>query len=67
MAENTFFSPSWWESLSISQQERIKNFIMNGVNPFTMEKEITYIDNDISFSGWDVQSIKNTRDTDTEH
>lgn len=32
-----------------------------------MEKEITYIDNDISFSGWDVQSIKNTRDTDTEH
>lgn len=67
MAENTFFSPSWWESLSINQQERIKNFIMSGVNPFAIKKEITYIDNDISFSGWDVQSIKNTRDTDTEH
>ncbi|MFM1700316.1 SEC-C metal-binding domain-containing protein [Aeromonas salmonicida] len=67
MAENTFFAPSWWGNLSISQQERIKKFIMSGVNPFTMEKEITYIDNDISFSGWDIQCIKNTKDTDTEH
>ena len=67
MAENTFFAPSWWGNLSINQQERIKKFIMSGVNPFTMEKEITYIDNDISFSGWDIQCIKNTKDTDTEH
>ncbi|WP_342609711.1 SEC-C domain-containing protein [Vibrio tritonius] len=57
-AENTFISPSWWDSLSDKQQEKIKTLIMSGVDPFEFEPEKLLLDDGIDFSGWQFESIE---------
>lgn len=56
-AENTFTSPSWWDSLLPAQKEKVEKLIMSGVDPFEMEPESRLIDDGVRFSGWDVESL----------
>ena len=57
LAENTFISPMWWNSLCERQKEKIETLIMSGVNPFEFEPESLLLDDGVSFSGWEVESI----------
>lgn len=58
LAENTFISPVWWDSLSDEQKDKIKSLIMSGLNPFESNDRNLLVDDGIIFSGWKVDSLK---------
>ena len=57
VAENTFTSPSWWESLTIQQKEKIENLIMSGVKLMDFDPDSLLIDDGIEFSGWEIATF----------
>jgi hypothetical protein len=57
VAENTFISPAWWNSLAPLQKNKIKSLIMSGVNPFEFEPNDLLVDDGIEFSGWEIDTI----------
>lgn len=50
-AENCFYSPDWWNSLSEKQKNKVEYLVMEGVNPFTYDPLKTLIDDGIHFPG----------------
>ncbi|HHF3138030.1 TPA: SEC-C metal-binding domain-containing protein [Vibrio alginolyticus] len=57
VAENTFTSPSWWDSLSSTHKAKVESLIMSGVNPFKLDPKSLLVDDGVSFPGWEVESI----------
>jgi hypothetical protein len=51
LAENTFISPKWWDTLEDSMRDKIKELIMTGVNPFTFEPDSLLVDDGINYPG----------------
>lgn len=58
VAENTFTSPIWWNGLSVEQKGKIEKLIMSGINPFEFEPNSLLVDDGISFSGWEIGSLR---------
>ncbi|WP_105244171.1 YecA family protein [Psychrobacter sp. Marseille-P5312] len=58
VAENTFISPVWWNSLSDKQKDKINSLIMSGINPFEPNDNNLLVDDGINFSGWEIGNIR---------
>lgn len=58
VAENTFISPVWWNSLSSEQKNKINSLIMSGISPFESNNDTLLVDDGINFSGWDIGGIR---------
>ena len=58
VAENTFISPIWWDSLSDEQKDKINGLIMSGVRPFEPNNDNLLVDDGVNFSGWNIGSIR---------
>jgi hypothetical protein len=57
VAENTFCSPTWWDSLQAHQKAKIEELIMNGVIPFMPESKTLLVDDNIDFHGWVCEKV----------
>lgn len=58
VAENTFISPIWWDSLSDEQTDKINDLIMSGISPFEPNNDNLLVDDGVNFSGWNIGSIR---------
>jgi hypothetical protein len=57
LAENTYMSPKWWDSLEDNMRDKIKELIMTGVNPLTFEPDSLLVDDGINYPGWTVDKV----------
>ncbi|PSU92655.1 hypothetical protein C0W42_00670 [Photobacterium kishitanii] len=58
VAENTFFSPSWWDELSKGEQSKIEDFIMADASPYHPGSQSILVDDGTDFGEWGITSIK---------
>ncbi|WP_350561786.1 hypothetical protein [Psychrobacter sp. CAL346-MNA-CIBAN-0220] len=56
-AENTFISSDWWEDLDILQRNKIEELFNISSNPFKDNSENILIDNEVKFTGWNIENI----------
>lgn len=58
VAENTFFSPSWWDKLSKGEQSTIEDFIMSGTSSLHPSSQSILVDDGTDFGEWDVKGVE---------
>jgi len=58
LAENTFTSPLWWDTLTSEQKDKIQKLIMSGVNPMEFEPNSLLVDDGLEFSGWEIARLE---------
>lgn len=56
-AENTFISPSWWNTLDTEQQQKIEGLFKIGSNHTEERPKNALADNSTSFTGWEVENF----------
>lgn len=56
-AENSFISPDWWRGLSNIQRNKIEELFNIGSNFFENAPTNVLADDDVKFTGWNVENI----------